>query len=127
MYASYKAIESEDKSDDTQWLMYWVCFAAFSLLETFSDYIIFWIPFYWFLKLAFLVALQLPQYKLPEKIYVIAVQPYMKQYSVKIDTFVDDVSKEGFGKIISTIQGISKGTQPAQSPSSETLKSTKIN
>lgn len=32
-YKSFKAIESEDKEDDTQWLMYWMVFACFALLE----------------------------------------------------------------------------------------------
>jgi len=104
LYASFKAIESAEKDDDTQWLMYWVCFAAFSLLETFSDYIIFWIPFYWELKLIFLIVLQLPKFKVAEKIYYLAVQPYMRKYSTHIDKFVDEVSKEGVGKIISTAQ-----------------------
>ena len=36
-YASFKAIESPGKDDDTQWLTYWVVFAVFSLLEVFAD------------------------------------------------------------------------------------------
>jgi len=115
MYASYKAIESENKDDDTQWLMYWVCFASFSVLETFSDYIIFWIPFYWELKLIFLIVLQLPQFKVAEKIYFNIVQPYMNKYSEPIDRFLNEVSKDGVGKIISTVQELisnfSKGNQ----------------
>ncbi len=49
-YMSVKAIESPDKSDDTQWLMYWVVFAFFSLGEVFSDVLVGWVPFYWLLK-----------------------------------------------------------------------------
>ena len=30
MYMSIKALETDDKDDDTQWLMYWVVFAFFS-------------------------------------------------------------------------------------------------
>lgn len=35
-YMSLKAIESVNKNDDTQWLVYWVVFAVFSLLEIFA-------------------------------------------------------------------------------------------
>ncbi|KAL8568682.1 Receptor expression-enhancing protein 5 [Nucella lapillus] len=49
-YASIKAIESEDKDDDTKWLTYWVVYSVFSLVEIFADILLFWIPFYWLLK-----------------------------------------------------------------------------
>ncbi len=46
-YASIKAVESADKEDDTQWLVYWVVFSAFSVGE---DLLAAWVPFYWVLK-----------------------------------------------------------------------------
>ncbi len=49
-YRSIKALESASKSDDTQWLMYWVVFAVFSVAEFFSDILVGWVPFYWLLK-----------------------------------------------------------------------------
>ena len=49
-YCSIKALESRDKADDTQWLMYWVVFALFSVLEFFSDFLVGWVPFYWLVK-----------------------------------------------------------------------------
>ncbi len=49
-YMSIKAIESPSKSDDTQWLMYWVVFAFLSVGEFFSDILIWWVPSYWILK-----------------------------------------------------------------------------
>jgi len=54
-YASIKALETENKDDDTQWLMYWVVFASFSLMESVSDVFIGWLPFYWLGKCAFLL------------------------------------------------------------------------
>lgn len=43
-YASFKAIESGDKEDDVQWLMYWTTFGFMNLIELFSDVVIYWIP-----------------------------------------------------------------------------------
>lgn len=54
-FARIKAIESSRKEDDTQWLTYWVVFAAFSVVEFFSDIIFGWFPIYWLAKIAFLV------------------------------------------------------------------------
>lgn len=34
-YKSFQAIETKNKGDDTQWLVYWVIFAFFSIVETF--------------------------------------------------------------------------------------------
>ena len=47
---SIKALETSSKSDDTQWLMYWVVFSLFSVLEFFSDTLVGWVPFYWLIK-----------------------------------------------------------------------------
>merc|ERR1711934_684165 len=33
-YRSIKALETSSKSDDTQWLMYWVVFSLFSVVDT---------------------------------------------------------------------------------------------
>jgi len=46
-YASIRAIESPGGNDDTEWLMYWVVFAGFSVVEFFSDILLDWIPVYW--------------------------------------------------------------------------------
>lgn len=51
-YASFKAIESPQKGDDTKWLTYWTVFAAFSLVEFFSNIIVGWIPVYWLVKVS---------------------------------------------------------------------------
>lgn len=45
-----KAIDSEEKDDDTQWLTYWVVYAVFGLVEYFTDLVLSWIPFYFLAK-----------------------------------------------------------------------------
>jgi len=41
-YASFKAIESSSKEDDTLWLTYWTTFGFLSIAEFFSDIILYW-------------------------------------------------------------------------------------
>jgi hypothetical protein len=47
-----KALESPNKDDDTKWLTYWVVFALFSIIEYFSDILLYWFPFYWLFKVS---------------------------------------------------------------------------
>ena len=47
-----KAVESVNKDDDTQWLTYWVVYAAFSIVEYFSDIFLSWFPLYFLLKVS---------------------------------------------------------------------------
>ena len=57
-----KAIESREKDDDKLWLTYWVVYSVFSLVEFFTDIFLFWIPFYWLLKVTLLL--------IPFKVYL---------------------------------------------------------
>ena len=50
LFFPFRALETRTKDDDTQWLMYWVVYALFSVLEFFSDILVGWVPFYWLSK-----------------------------------------------------------------------------
>ncbi|EDQ89756.1 uncharacterized protein MONBRDRAFT_16940, partial [Monosiga brevicollis MX1] len=69
-YKSFKAIESQEKSDDTQWLIYWTVFAFFCVLEIFTDFILFWFPFYYVFKLGFLAWCMYPDRRMNGSIIV---------------------------------------------------------
>ena len=52
-YMSFKAVESAETTDDTQWLTYWVVFSVFSIVENITAFFVSWIPFYYFIKIGF--------------------------------------------------------------------------
>jgi receptor expression-enhancing protein 5/6 len=54
-YWSIKAIESPEENDDKQWLTYWAVYAVFNFLDLFAKFILKIIPFYYVVKLIFLV------------------------------------------------------------------------
>lgn len=54
-YWSIKAIESPQEDDDKQWLTYWAVYAVFNFLDLFAKFILKIIPFYYVVKLIFLV------------------------------------------------------------------------
>jgi receptor expression-enhancing protein 5/6 len=52
-FKSFEVIESKTRGDDTQWLIYWVVYAFFAVIESFSDFLLYWIPFYYAFKVRF--------------------------------------------------------------------------
>ncbi|MDP2435363.1 MAG: HVA22/TB2/DP1 family protein, partial [archaeon] len=60
-YASFLAIRSTNKEEDTQWLAYWVIYTLFIVLESLTDLFVEYIPLYHLLKLVFLIWLWFPQ------------------------------------------------------------------
>jgi len=85
-YCSIKALESARKDDDTQWLTYWVVFAAFSVVEYFADFIAGWVPFYWLSKCLFMVWCMAPmEANGSAVIYSKVILPLFKRHQSDID------------------------------------------
>lgn len=92
-YKSFQAIESKIKGDDTQWLVYWVIFAIFSIMEVFVDLVLYWIPFYYAFKLAFLLWAMLPQTKGAKFLYDSFLKDFLKKNESRIDAALADAKK----------------------------------
>ena len=60
-FMSFLALESGNDEENKQWLTYWVVFGIFNIVDQFAGFILRFIPFYYFLKLAFLVFLFHPK------------------------------------------------------------------
>merc|ERR1711881_362165 len=84
-YASFKALESNNSNDDRLWLTYWVVYSCFCLVEGFLEIVLYWVPFYFPIKLGFLFYLFLPQTKGAQKLYDVVLRPALKPYIGIID------------------------------------------
>merc|ERR1712125_132453 len=84
-YKSFEAIEGPNKTDDTQWLIYWVVYAFFSVIEVFINLLLYWIPFYYAFKMAFLLWAMLPQTKGARFLYDSFLKDFLKKNESKID------------------------------------------
>merc|ERR1711872_861066 len=89
-YCSIKVLESTVKNDDTQWLTYWVVFAAFSVVEYFADFIAGWVPFYWLSKCLFLVWCMAPlENNGSALIYSKVILPFFLEHQGNIDQAIE--------------------------------------
>ena len=103
-FMSFLALESEGADDDKQWLTYWVVFGLFNILDHFAGFILTLIPFYYFLKLLFMIWLFHPALQGATTIYNIYILPTMKQYEKHIIAGEEAIAGAA-GKIASKIPG----------------------
>mmetsp|Transcript_8587 Transcript_8587/g.15033 ORF Transcript_8587/g.15033 Transcript_8587/m.15033 type:complete len:200 (+) Transcript_8587:186-785(+) len=96
-YQSLLAIENKNKGDDVQWIVYWVLYSFFALIETFQDFILYWIPFYVAFKLAFLLWAMLPQTRGAKFLYDSFLKDFLKMNgegsTSRIDTAMAEAKK----------------------------------
>jgi receptor expression-enhancing protein 5/6 len=106
-YCSFKAIESEAKPDDIQWLTYWVVYACFNIIEVFADFLLYWIPFYYAFKLGFLLWLFMPSTQGASFLYNHFLAPFLKAHESRIDRAMKEAVNSG-GIVISDISSVVK-------------------
>lgn len=59
-YFSIQAIKTQTKDDDSKLLAYWIVFGFLNVIEFWSGAILYLVPFYWFIKVIFLIYIGLP-------------------------------------------------------------------
>lgn len=94
-YYSLVALKTTATKDDSDLLTYWVVFAFLSVIEFWSKAILYWIPFYWFIKTLFLVYLALPQTNGANLVYNTLIKPVSDRY-IKVS---EDKKDEIAGKM----------------------------
>ncbi|XP_072965696.1 protein HVA22-like [Typha angustifolia] len=83
LYASVRAIESPRKDDDEQWLAYWILYSLLTLMEMVAEPILYWVPLWYQIKVAFVAWLVLPQFMGASFLYEKFVREQLKK--LKID------------------------------------------
>jgi len=90
-YMSLKAIESPDENDDKEWCTYWVVFFLFEIAEMFFGYALHILPFYFLIKLVFLVWLFFPSTSGACWIYNHILSKFYSRIEGDIDRVIEDV------------------------------------
>lgn len=87
-FASYKALRSSDPSQLAPWLMYWVVLSGILLAESWTIFILRWLPFYSWLRLFFMAYLVLPQTQGAQLLYVHYVEPFLSHHEREIEELI---------------------------------------
>ena len=93
-YWSIKAIETKEPDDDKQWLTYWSVYAVFTFFDLFSYWILKIIPFYFIIKLLFLVWCFMPNTQGAITVYNHIIKRFFIKYENKLDTLVNKVMEK---------------------------------
>ncbi|KAI3378182.1 hypothetical protein SNEBB_004651 [Seison nebaliae] len=90
-YMSIHAIESKPKDDDTKWLIYWVVFSMFVIIESVTSWFTSWLPLYWLTKCIFLIWCMTPGHAGGSSIiYYKIIKPLFVKHSNKIDKHLEN-------------------------------------
>ena len=87
-----KSIECKN-DDDKMWLTYWAVFASFTLVDMFSVIIVKFVPFYFVMKILFLIWLFMPNSQGCYLVYHLLVKKVFKSFESDIDITVDKVKE----------------------------------
>ncbi|XP_063046893.1 receptor expression-enhancing protein 2 [Engraulis encrasicolus] len=87
-YSSYKAVKTKNVKEYVKWMMYWIVFAFFTTAETITDLLLSWFPFYFELKIAFVIWLLSPYTKGSSVLYRKFVHPTLSNKEKEIDEYI---------------------------------------
>ncbi|KAI0469121.1 TB2/DP1, HVA22 family-domain-containing protein [Xylaria cf. heliscus] len=88
LFASYKALKTSDPAQLTPWLMYWSVLSCALLAESWTEFILVWIPFYSWIRLGFLLWLVLPSTQGARVSYESYLHPYLEENELAIEDFI---------------------------------------
>ncbi|KAJ6658669.1 hypothetical protein lerEdw1_019829 [Lerista edwardsae] len=99
-YASYKAVKTKNIREYVRWMMYWIVFALFMATETMADTFISWFPFYYEIKMAFVVWLLSPYTRGASLLYRKFVHPTLSRKEKEIDQFINQAKERGYETLV---------------------------
>ncbi|KAI1200141.1 TB2/DP1, HVA22 family-domain-containing protein [Nemania serpens] len=88
LFASYKALKTSDPAQLTPWLMYWSVLSCALLVESWTEFILVWVPFYSWIRLGFLLWLVLPSTQGARVLYESYLHPYLEENELAIEDFI---------------------------------------
>ncbi|XP_040340991.1 receptor expression-enhancing protein 3 [Herpailurus yagouaroundi] len=104
-YAGYLIIICELFGSDAwnlqvRWMMYWIVFALYTVIETITDQTVAWFPLYYELKIAFVIWLLSPYTKGASLIYRKFLHPLLSSKEREIDDYIVQAKERGYETVV---------------------------
>uniref|UniRef100_UPI00358DFE90 receptor expression-enhancing protein 1-like isoform X1 n=1 Tax=Myxine glutinosa TaxID=7769 RepID=UPI00358DFE90 len=99
-YSSYKAVRTKNVRQYVRWMMYWIVFALFTTVETFTDLMLCWLPFYFELKIAFVIWLLSPYTRGSSVLYRKFVHPMLSSHEQEIDDYLHQAKERSYDAML---------------------------
>jgi len=106
-YATYKALNTKGNSQEREWCIYWMVLGFFLVFEWPADLVLSWLPLYYELKLALLVAMWHPRVQGAAYIYERVIKPILGAHEARIDNTVEDTK-------LRVVDGVLRGYSQAR-------------
>eukprot|EP00051_Salpingoeca_urceolata_P010001 m.121602 g.121602 ORF g.121602 m.121602 type:complete len:175 (+) comp16541_c0_seq2:132-656(+) len=84
-YCSYKAVKTKNVKEYMHWMKYWTVFAFFLVAESITDIVLYWFPFYYELKIVFLIFIVVPRLHGADYVFRHLLHPTISEHEGTID------------------------------------------
>jgi receptor expression-enhancing protein 5/6 len=91
-YATLKSIEADNREENQEWLIYWVVFALFCIVDNFIHYVLYWLPIFYPIKVTFLLWCMIPKFKGAKTVYENLIKPIFLKHESNIDAALNSVN-----------------------------------
>ncbi|KAJ8952888.1 hypothetical protein NQ318_006504 [Aromia moschata] len=83
-----------------KWMMYWIVFALFTCIETFTDVFLSWFPFYYEIKIVLVIWLLSPATKGSSILYRKFVHPMLSSREQEIDEYITKAKEQSYKQVL---------------------------
>ncbi|XP_037134904.1 receptor expression-enhancing protein 3 [Syngnathus acus] len=99
-YYSYKAVKTKNVKEYVRWMMYWIVFALYTVVETITDLTLAWFPLYYELKVAFVIWLLSPYTRGASLIYRKCLHPLLSSREREIDEYIVQAKERSYETMV---------------------------
>ncbi|XP_036936996.1 receptor expression-enhancing protein 3 isoform X2 [Acanthopagrus latus] len=99
-YYSYKAVKTKNVKEYVRWMMYWIVFALYTVVETITDLTLAWFPLYYELKVAIVIWLLSPYTRGASLIYRKCLHPLLSSREKEIDEYIIQAKERSYETMV---------------------------
>ncbi|XP_056626848.1 receptor expression-enhancing protein 3 [Triplophysa dalaica] len=99
-YYSYKAVKTKNVKEYVRWMMYWIVFALYTVVETITDLTVSWFPLYYEIKIALVIWLLSPYTRGASVIYRKVLHPLLTSREREIDDYIVQAKERSYETMV---------------------------